>query len=81
MDTPLVPKHLCIFMVCTSLLAVVGRATELTEIEIDVLVLVDQRIKPLQIGRQASRRSIEALHRVTVGGVVVPVDDGSHVGG
>lgn len=48
---------------------------------LDVLVLVDRNVKLLQIGREASRRSIEALHGISVGRVLVPVDDGRHVGG
>jgi hypothetical protein len=48
---------------------------------LDVLVLVDRNVKLLQIGRETSRRSIEALHGISVGRVLVPVDDGSHVGG
>lgn len=68
-------------VVYTSLLAVVGRSTGLTKTVNDVLVLVDQDVEFFQVGRKASRGSIGALHRVPVGSVVIPVDDGSHVRG
>lgn len=53
------------------------RLTKIVRVN-DVLVLVDVDVKLLQIGRQASGRSIEALHSISIRDVVVPVDNGSH---